>query len=103
VIRHIVLFNPREDAIQAEIDAVIRAARAMPGQIPGVRNFAVSTSFEVVQPPRYRYALTMEFDDEATARAYIDHPVHQRFREIFVPLCADRQVTTLREVGATEG
>ena len=100
MIRHIVRFNPRPDATEAEIDAVVRAAQAMPGQIPGVRNFAVSTSFEVVQPPRYRYALTMEFDDEAAARAYIDHPVHQRFREIFVPLCADRQVTTLREVEA---
>jgi hypothetical protein len=103
VIRHIVLFNPRPDAAQAEIDAVVRAAQAMPGQIPGLRNFAVNTAFEMVQPPRYRYALTMEFDDEATARAYIDHPVHQRFREIFVPLCAERQVTTLREVGAAEG
>ena len=103
MIRHIVLFNPRPNATQAEIDAVVRAAQAMPGQIPGLRNFAVSTSFEVVQPPRYRYALTMEFDDEATARAYIDHPVHQRFRELFVPLCAERQVTTLREVAAQAG
>ena len=101
MIRHIVLFNPRREATAAEIDAVVRAAGAMPDQIPGIRNFAVSTSFEVVQPPRYRYALTMEFDDEAALRAYIAHPVHQRFREIFVPLCEDRQVTSLREIEAT--
>ena len=59
MIRHIVLFSPRPDAAQAEIDAVVRAAQALPEQIPGVRNFAVSTTFEMVQPPRYRYALTM--------------------------------------------
>jgi hypothetical protein len=98
VIRHIVLFNPRQDATSEEIDAVLRAAAAMPGQVPGIRDFAVGESFEMVQPPRYRFALTMEFGDEATARAYVAHPVHQRFRELLVPLCEERQATTLRDL-----
>jgi hypothetical protein len=98
VIRHIVLFSPRADATAAETHAVIAAAKAMPTQIPGMHNAAVSRSFEIVQPPRFEYALTMEFADEAALHLYLDHPVHQAFRTIFVPLCADRQVTTLREI-----
>ena len=101
MIRHTVLFNVRADATPQEIDAVVRAAQAMPGQIPGIRNLAVSRSFEVVQPPRYQYGLTMEFDDEATLRSYLAHPVHQQVRELFVPLCEERLVTTLREIAVT--
>ena len=98
MIRHIVLFSPRADATAAETHAVIAAAKAMPTQIPGMHNAAVSRAFEVVQPSRFEYALTMEFADEAALRLYLDHPVHQAFRTIFIPLCADRQVTTLREI-----
>ncbi len=98
MIRHVVLFNVRPEASPGEVDAVVRAARAMPARIPAVRNLAVSTSFEAVQPPRYSHALTMEFADEAALRGYLDHPVHQAFRALFYPVRGDFLITTLREI-----
>ncbi|MHB1004521.1 MAG: Dabb family protein [Chloroflexota bacterium] len=86
MIRHMVLFNVLPTASQAELRTVIDAARDDLSQIPGVRNLALSTAFEVVQPPAYTHGLTMEFADEAALRAYIDHPVHQNFRKLFAPI-----------------
>lgn len=98
VIRHIVLFNFLPTATREQTEAVIAMARDQLSRIPGVRNLAVSTSFEVVQPPAYRYALTMEFADEDALRGYIDHPVHQEFRKVFFPVRESSLVVDLREM-----
>ncbi len=102
MIRHVVLFNVRPTAGAEEVAAVVRAARELPDRIPGVRNLAVSAAFEAVQPPRFSHALTMEFADETALRAYLDHPVHQRFREVFYPVRDDFLIATLREIGGPD-
>ncbi|HET8632063.1 MAG TPA: Dabb family protein [Thermomicrobiales bacterium] len=98
MIRHIVLFNTKPEASEADVAAVIESAKGTLTRIPGVRNLGISTSFEAVQPPRYRYGLTMEFADDAALRVYLDHPLHQEFRALFYPVRGDFLVTTLREV-----
>ena len=101
MIRHIVLFNVLPTATPQAVAEVVHHATHSLSQIPGVRNLAVSTSFEVVQPPKYQYALTMEFASEAELQNYIEHPVHQEFRKLFFPIRDDFLVMTLREVEET--
>lgn len=98
MIRHMVFFNVLPSASDEQIGAVIEHAQTKLAKIPGVRNLALSTTFEVVQPVAYRYGLTMEFADDAALRAYIEHPVHQEFRQIFFPIRDTYLVTDLREV-----
>ena len=99
MIRHVVLFNTKPGSSQDEIDAMTEAAPRLLGRIPGVRNLALSITFEVVEPPRYRYGLTMEFDTEEAMRAYLPHPLHQEFRQFLVAVRDDYTIATLREVG----
>ena len=98
MIRHIVMFNTLQTASQEDLDAVIRSAKEDLSGIEGVKNLAVSTSFEVVEPPRYRYALTMEFDDEDSLHGYMVHPTHQRFRSIFFSIRDDFMIVDLKEL-----
>ena len=98
MIRHIVLFNTSSTASQEDIDAVIKSAKEDLRGIEGVKNLAVSTSFEVVEPPAYRYALTMEFDDEDSLQGYMVHPTHDRFRSIFFAVRDDFMIVDLREL-----
>ena len=98
MIRHIVMFNVRPIATEEEVAAVVKAAKYSLTQIPGVRNLAIGKSFEVVQPPRYQYGLTMEFEDESALRFYIDHPIHQEFRKIFFPIREDFLVMDFKDL-----
>lgn len=99
MIRHMVFFNVLPTASKEEVQAVVEYARTKLSQIPGVRNLAMSTTFEVVQPVSYQYGLTMEFENDEALQAYIAHPVHQEFRQIFFPIRDTFLVTDLREIG----
>lgn len=98
MIRHMVFFNVLPTASEEQLKAVIDHARTKLARIPGVQNLAVSTTFEAVQPVSYQYGLTMEFADRAALKAYIDHPVHQEFRQIFFPIRGTYLVTDLEEI-----
>ncbi len=98
MIRHAVMFNLLPSATNEQFEAVARAARYSLTRIPGVRNLAISNSFEAVQPPRYQYGLTMEFDNEQVMRSYLDHPLHQEFRKIFFAIRDDYLVMTFKEL-----
>lgn len=98
MIRHIVMFNVLPTANQEDVDAVLKSAREDLRGIEGVKNLAVSTSFEVVEPPAYRYALTMEFEDDASLQGYMVHPTHDRFRSIFFAIRDDFMIVDLREL-----
>ncbi|MHB0871533.1 MAG: Dabb family protein [Chloroflexota bacterium] len=102
MIRHAVMFNLLPSATTEQFKAVARAAKYSLARIPGVKNLAISSSFEAVQPPAYQYGLTMEFDDEQVMRTYLDHPLHQEFRQIFFPIRGDYLVMTLKEMEVPE-
>ncbi len=98
MIRHVVMFNLIPTATPEQVALLAQAAKYSLSQIPGVRNLALSSSFEAVQPPRYRYGLTMEFANEESLRSYLGHPIHQEFRKIFFPLRDDYLVMTFKEM-----
>ena len=98
MIRHIVMFNTLSTVAEEDIKEVLRSAKEDLSGIEGVQNLAVSTSFEVVQPPKYRYAITMEFENDALLQSYMVHPTHDEFRGIFYPIRDDFLIMDLREL-----
>jgi quinol monooxygenase YgiN len=75
-IRHSVVFrlaHPEGSQAEADFLAAIAALRA----IPGVEDFELMR--EVSPKNDYRFALTMEFADQAAYEAYNAHPDHVGF------------------------
>ena len=76
VIRHIVLWSFKETVPQSERDALVAAARALPGKIPSLRSLEVG---EIVSPARaqgYTHVLVETFDDRDGLAEYAGHPEH---------------------------
>ena len=75
-IRHSVAFALRHEADSADEVSFLDAATAL-AAIPGVERFELLR--ETSAKNDYRFALAMEFADEATYRAYDSHPDHVAF------------------------
>jgi hypothetical protein len=91
VIRHIVVVKFKEGAPQQEIAAIVAALRALPPQIPEIRQYQVG--LDVVHSSRsYDFALVSGFDDQAALERYRAHPDHvpvaQRLQAISQSLIA---------------
>ena len=100
MIRHLVLFNCKESATEEQVAAVVTSAQQQLTQIPGVRNLAISRAIDTHSQAPYRWALTMEFADEASLAEYIVHPLHQEFRKIFFPVREIVQAMDFVSLGA---
>ncbi|MHB1132546.1 MAG: Dabb family protein [Chloroflexota bacterium] len=92
MIRHLVFFNLKQSATDADLAEIVRSAQQGLTRVPGVRNLAVSESLAASGQSSFRYALTMEFDDEVALAVYNDHPLHQEFRKVFAPRRENVQV-----------
>jgi len=84
MIRNVVLFNVKEGTRPEQLDAIVRAMKALP--------FEGCLRWELVRDLRLRdgnmsYAFVAEFDDEAAYRAYDAHAEHNRIRrELLAPI-----------------
>jgi hypothetical protein len=77
-VQHVVLFRFRPGLSAAEEAELVAMVRGWPADIGGFRTlrFGRDTSGRAAG---WEWLLLQEFDDEATLRAYQDHPAHQRF------------------------
>lgn len=84
MIRNVVLFDLKEGTRPEQLDAIVRAMKAI--------TFEGCGSWELVRDLRLRegnmaYAFVSEFDDEAAYRAYDTHEEHNRIRrELLAPI-----------------
>lgn len=88
MITHAVMFWI--DNNNAEKQAKLLEGAAMLGEIPGALEFrhgaAIPSDREIVDDS-FAVAISMTFTDQATADAYQNHPIHQKFiAEYFKPL-----------------
>ena len=77
-IRHCVAFALRHEPGSADEASLLVAAAAL-ASIPGVERFEILR--EVSTKNEFRFALAMEFVDDAAYRAYDSHPDHVAFVE----------------------
>ena len=86
MIRNVVLFDVKEGTRPEQLDAIVRAMKAI--------TFGGCRGWELVRDLRLRdgnmaYAFVSEFEDEAAYRAYDADPEHNRIRrELLAPIVA---------------
>jgi heme-degrading monooxygenase HmoA len=76
MIRHTVVFTLKHATGSLQEKAFLRDAKVL-AEIPGVQNFEVLK--QTNGKSDYRFALAMEFADQAAYDAYNRHPKHVKF------------------------
>lgn len=85
MIVHTFLFRWKPEAEEAQKRRAIQEIQALQGQIPGLTETLVGTN---ISPRSQGYELggVMKFSDQASYKAYNDHPVHQKLLTWLMPL-----------------
>jgi hypothetical protein len=83
MIRHIVLLTLRSDAPSDAADAIAEALKALPAQIPAIREYQAGADLGIV-PGNATVAATATFDDQAEYLEYRDHPAHRAVIERYI-------------------
>ena len=88
--RHVVLFTWKDDATQAQKQALHDELPKMPPAIDVIRAYTFGPDAGI-NPANYDYAVVADFDDAAGYVTYRDHPVHRALVENYVtPIVAGR-------------
>lgn len=86
LLRHVVMFEFKEDASEADIQEVVDAFKALPSKIPQIHDFEWGTNNS---PEGLDEGLThiflVTFKSEADRAAYLPHPAHKTFVETLQP------------------
>lgn len=86
MVKHIILFNVKEDANKQEvISAASQALEPLAGQIPGLLKVEVRECF--CGPD---FALYTELESKEALDVYANHPLHLAAKEKFFPWIAQR-------------
>ncbi|NJB84969.1 hypothetical protein GGR26_000714 [Lewinella marina] len=90
LLRHAVFFSFKEESTPEQIDSVLQAFSALPGQIPEIRDYewGINNSPEGLNKG-FTHAFFLTFHSEADRDVYLPHPAHQRFGEILGPHLKD--------------
>ena len=88
MLRHIVLLRFREDATAAERAALDTARDRMIAESAEVRQ-AVAGANVGSGPNHYDVAITLDFDDMAAFRGYVEGPAHAAYVAAARPLIAE--------------
>ncbi len=88
--RHVVLFTWKDDATDAQKQALHDELAKMPPAIDVIRAYKFGPDAGIM-PANCDYAVAADFDDQAGYLAYRDHPVHRELVERYVnPIVAKR-------------
>ena len=88
--RHVVLFAWKDDATEAQKQALHDELPKMPPAIEVIRAYKFGPDAGV-NPANFDYAVVADFDDQAGYLTYRDHPVHRELVERYVsPIVASR-------------
>lgn len=110
MIVHVVLFTPRSDLREDEVNQLSTTLDLALREIPSVRRYLVGRRFrtgaayDAAAPQDFHYLVTAEFDDADGLAAYVRHPRHEALGQLFyqtsaLALASDFQVVD-REVPA---
>jgi hypothetical protein len=88
--RHVVLFTWKDDATEAQKQALHDELAKMPPAIDVIRAYKFGPDARI-RAANCDYAVVADFDDAAAYVTYRDHPVHRALVENYVtPIVASR-------------
>jgi Stress responsive A/B Barrel Domain len=87
LLRHVVLFKFKDNALAADIKKVEDAFRALPSKIKEVKGFewGKNNSPEKLNQ-EFTHCFFVSFASEKDREAYLPHPAHKAFVEILKPV-----------------
>jgi len=81
---HVVALKWKADATDEQRQKAIEGVKEMAAAIPGIKNIWLKT--DRVQPREYSAVFAIEFENRAAADAYAEHPAHEAWYEIYIPI-----------------
>ena len=81
---HLSAIKWKADASEADRQKALDGVKTMAGQIPGIKNVWVKTIR--VQPQGYHAVFAVEFEDQAAADRYRDHPAHAEWEKFYLSI-----------------
>ena len=83
VLRHIVLYKFKDTLTPAQVQEVVDAFCALPGQIDAVIGFEHGTNVSQEQKSEgFTHCFYVTFRDEAGLAAYLKHPAHDAYVQV---------------------
>ena len=86
-ILHIITVQWAPESTPGQRQAAIDGVKTMASQIPGVTNVWLKT----IKVQGKDAVIVMEFKDQAAFDAYVDHPAHKKWEEIYLPIRGQSQ------------
>jgi len=84
---HVVALKWKPEATDEQKAAAIDGLKTMAATVPGIKNIWIKS--DRVQPREYSTAFAIEFESRAAADAYAEHPAHEAWTEIYLPIRAE--------------
>jgi len=91
---HVVTILWKADSTPEQQQAALEGVKKMAAEIPGIKNVWIkATKVQGRGPARdgkpgrpYQAAFVIEFEDQAAADRYVDHPAHRAWEQIYLPI-----------------
>jgi hypothetical protein len=83
-ILHVITVQWKADSTAEQRQAAVDGVKTMASQIPGITNVWLKTI--KVQGKEPGSVIVMEFKDKAALDAYVAHPAHKKWEEIYLPI-----------------
>ncbi|MFQ5778466.1 MAG: Dabb family protein [Terriglobia bacterium] len=81
---HVVSLQWKEDSTEAQQQRALDGIKEMAATIPGIKNVWLSP--DRVQPRAFHTAFALEFESREAADTYGEHPAHEAWYEIYMPI-----------------
>jgi len=81
-ILHVITVKWKEDSTAEQREAAINGVKTMASQIPGITKVWLKT----LKAQGKDAVIVMEFKDQAAFDAYVAHPAHKKWEEIYLPI-----------------
>lgn len=86
LLRHVVLFKFKDELTDAQVDEVVKAFAALPGQIPAIVDFEYGTDVSVENRAEgFTHGFVVTFRSIEGRDEYLPHPAHKKFVELAGP------------------
>jgi len=94
MIRHVVMLKFKPEVSQEQQVELARMSVEALGKIPGVKNIIAGQALDIEGKPAFDGALFVDFADEDSFKAYLEHPMHRAAEAQLPVVCSDIKILT---------
>jgi hypothetical protein len=92
MIKHVVMLKFKPEVSQEQQTELAKMSVEVLGKIPGVKNIITGQALDIEGKPAFDGALFLDFEDENSFKAYLEHPMHRLAEAQLPALCSDIKI-----------